>query len=442
MIQQILRRCSLAVCLSLSSLLLATNAHSDPTSASTWLQAEQKIALFKMFNNISPAGSAPGTVVASPSRTAPNYYFHWIRDAALVMDTVVTLYQTATNDDSRNRYRQALDQYTAFSRGNQTTLTRAGMGEPKFNMDGSAFNGEWGRPQNDGPALRALTLIRYSNLLLAQGEESTVRSLFYDGSIPTHSIIKSDLEFVSHHWQEASYDLWEEVKGDHFFTRMVQRKALLQGALLADRLNDSGAAQWYRAQATLIEQSLQAFWDPSQQIVRATLNPIEGPMYKTSGLDIAVILALLHGYNDDNFFSFSDPRIISTMEKLENSFHVLYPINHVVGFPGVAIGRYPEDRYAGTDFNGGNPWVLTTLAMAEAYYKLDHETRIKGQILQANLYREKAEQFILRVMLHADPNGSLSEQIDRNTGHMTSAIDLSWNYAAILTTQTASQLSF
>ena len=34
-----------------------------------------------------------------------------------------------------------------------------GLGEPKFNVDETAFTGSWGRPQRDGPALRATTLI-------------------------------------------------------------------------------------------------------------------------------------------------------------------------------------------------------------------------------------------------------------------------------------------
>jgi glucoamylase len=33
-------------------------------------------------------------------------------------------------------------------------LSTGGLGEPKFNIDGTAFTGSWGRPQRDGPALR------------------------------------------------------------------------------------------------------------------------------------------------------------------------------------------------------------------------------------------------------------------------------------------------
>lgn len=38
-------------------------------------------------------------------------------------------------------------------------VSGAGLGEPKFMIDGSAFTGPWGRPQRDGPALRAIALM-------------------------------------------------------------------------------------------------------------------------------------------------------------------------------------------------------------------------------------------------------------------------------------------
>lgn len=41
-----------------------------------------------------------------------------------------------------------------------------GLGEPHFNVDETAFTGAWGRPQRDGPALRATALIDFGNWLL------------------------------------------------------------------------------------------------------------------------------------------------------------------------------------------------------------------------------------------------------------------------------------
>jgi len=44
-----------------------------------------------------------------------------------------------------------------------------------------------------------------------------------------------------------------------------------------------------------------------------------------------------------------------------------YAINQAdnkAGLPGVLIGRYPGDSYA-----GGNPWQLLTAVLAELFYK-------------------------------------------------------------------------
>lgn len=41
-----------------------------------------------------------------------------------------------------------------------------GLGEPKFNVDMTAFTGAWGRPQRDGPPLRATAMITYANWLI------------------------------------------------------------------------------------------------------------------------------------------------------------------------------------------------------------------------------------------------------------------------------------
>jgi glucoamylase len=46
------------------------------------------------------------------------------------------------------------------------SLSSGGLGEPKFNVDETAFTGSWGRPQRDGPALRATALIAFGQWLI------------------------------------------------------------------------------------------------------------------------------------------------------------------------------------------------------------------------------------------------------------------------------------
>ena len=400
-----------------------------------WLASEASLSLQKVVENISPPDGRPGAVIAAPSRHSPNYYFHWVRDAGIVMDSVVKEYVLATDLNTKRVLRRKLIEYLQFSLHIQNVPAPTGLGEPKFHVDGSAFTGPWGRPQNDGPALRAMSFIHWAKILIEEGEVDLVRELFYDSKLPSKSVIKRDLEFVSHRWQEPSFDLWEEVRGDHFYTRMVQRRALVEGAELARMLNDTAAAGWYLQQAKLIETDLMNFWDESRGYFIATRNPVEGLDYKHSQLDTAVILGLLHGSMSDGFLPFTDRRVQATLEKLSIAFSKTYAINQKAGIPGVAIGRYPEDRYGGANFDGGNPWPLCTLALAEAYYRATSETlRTGGVKTRAAKWLAQGDLFVERVRFHANADGSLSEQMDRNTGYMTSVPDLTWNYAAVLST--------
>lgn len=45
-------------------------------------------------------------------------------------------------------------------------LSTGGLGEPKFNVDETAYTKSWGRPQRDGPALRATGMIAFGQWLI------------------------------------------------------------------------------------------------------------------------------------------------------------------------------------------------------------------------------------------------------------------------------------
>lgn len=393
-----------------------------------WLAKQEKTSIVRMLANVSPADAVPGVVIASPERYTPNYYFHWVRDAALTMDVVLDLYDRTTDPELRHDLRRRLIDYLRFSRANQTTPTLSGMGEPKFYVDGRGFDGPWCRPQNDGPALRALTLIRLARRLLAEGERGIVVNEIYDGKIPTHSVAKADLEFVAHHWRAKSCDIWEEVDGFHYYTRLVQRAALTEGALLASDLGDHAAARFYQAQTWQLQGVIDHHWDASRGLVIPTLNRAGGLDSKKSDIDSQVILAMLHA----NPTLVASAQARSTLKIHTEAFRKIYSINHRKDVPGVGIGRYPEDVYDGDRFQGGNPWVLTTAAFATSYYRIALDDAKAGRLDSARAHVELADSFLKRIHYHANPDGSLSEQFDRHSGYMTSARDLTWSHAEVL----------
>ena len=70
----------------------------------------------------------------------------------------------------------------------QELETKSGLGRPKYNINCTAFNGEWGRPQNDGPALRGIILFKLINLLNYK-YDNLIEKLI----IP---VIKKDLDYI------------------------------------------------------------------------------------------------------------------------------------------------------------------------------------------------------------------------------------------------------
>jgi glucoamylase len=372
------------------------------------------------------------------------------------MNLIVDQYANTSSPELRAYYLNLIWDYADFSRLNQITPTPSGgPGEPKFHVDGSAFTGPWGRPQNDGPALRALTLIRFAKVLIRESKMSELKRL--------SSIIKYDLEFVSHHWKEASFDLWEEIKGHHFYTALVQYQSLIEGASYVALLGDNGAKDWYLSQASGILGELNKHWNPHEGgFILSTLNRVGGVDYKFSNLDSSVILAVLHASSSDSF-SVADSRVQATLLKLKQTFKALYSINQS-GPSGVAIGRYPEDKYDGYSSHGdGNPWILSTNAFAEYYFRLARFYREQGRIsigkvnhaffkdlgfdlpfgllgtqdrqfskIIERLYRE-GDEYLNRVKYHVDLDGQMSEQMNRWSGFLQGAQDLTWSYASFLT---------
>ena len=127
---------------------------------------------------------------------------------------------------------------------------------------------------------------------------------------------------------------------------MAKQRALTEGAALATRLNDPGAATWYLQQAAAIRARLPDFWNASQGHLVSTLGNTG-----RNGLDCGTLLGSLHGNGAaaaaaGSIFPPSSDQVLATVQRLVDAFRSLYPINaNVSADLGVAIGRYPSDVY-------------------------------------------------------------------------------------------------
>ena len=374
-----------------------------------------------------------GAIVASPSQHNPNYYYDWVRDSAIAMGLIETWFESTQATLYKNHLYRYVTWTETIQHQNDPLPGQDILGEPKFYINGYPFDGPWGRPQNDGPALRASVLIRFAQQLLDQQDREYVQTHLYNNSMNPYNMgtIKIDLEYTAHHWQEENFDLWEEVLGHHFFTAMAQKKALSDGAKLARRLNDEKAAVFYETQAQQINIRLKQHINTKNQLIQATLPPHSAPQ-KTLELDSAVILAILFNQQTEGFFSPQHALVKNTIQTLHDQFNAMFPINK--NAPGaILFGRYPGDTYDGYNTGSiGNPWFILTATIAEYYFTLaDGLTITKANEQPFRNYLITGDNYLKLIKKYA-PEMYLSEQINLNTGIQQGATSLTWSYVSVL----------
>jgi glucoamylase len=445
-----------------------------------WIDKEARFAVGAMLRAVSATNLVkerpgfgqrvvprPGSVLASPIPAAydpdPDYFFHWFRDSAIIIDALrvaqaegfekqttverlrefVDFHQALRKLDGREfarrgRFREKVQasflQYVRPDHELATVFGETVLGEARVNPDGTLDFTQWARPQNDGPALQVLTLTRWRDA--RTDLDDALQAAMLD-------LVMGDLDFTQTHATERSFDIWEEESGYHYYTQLVQAEALARGAELLENRGDAIRARACRSLVGELGPRLEAYWSAEYGHYRSRTGVVGGVPGKA--LDIAVILGVLHAGRTMGAHSVLDPKAQATLTALEDLFGAEYPVNQArPADQGPAIGRYATDTYY-----GGNPWYLATLAAAEFYFKLaiallsgaplaeaDENARFRERLRgksPANAAFERGDTFMRTVQAYAPPSGDLSEQFDRATGAQTSAKHLAWSYAAFIT---------
>jgi glucoamylase len=384
-----------------------------------------------------------GSVVASPVPGAydpyPDYFYHWFRDSALVMDALRILCREAAALTGQFkdfvRFSLALEQLdgaelqrAAQWRGNvhpefrqfvrsegELSLIRGErvVADTRVNPDGTLDISRWARPQNDGPPLRALCVMRW------------LRDIRLDAGTVADAevLLRRDLEFTLRHWAEPCFDIWEEESGFHYYTQRICGAALAQGAKWLLQNGDPAGAE-YAQTAQAIMQRLDSFWSEPGGFLRSRL--FQDGRISGKELDISVLLAAIHS-GSAGAHSPADPRLLATLGKLEALFDAEYTINRGRSAQrGPALGRYSGDVY----FSGG-AYYFSTLGAAELCYRAAAVAPRCGDLIS------RGDAFLETVREFTPADGELSEQFDQNTGAPNSAPQLAWSYAAVISSVTA-----
>lgn len=383
------------------------------------------------------ARPAPGSILASPRDAHwdpdPDYFHHWVRDAAIALSAVPKA--IAATPEAESFWRQAIPEHIRFSlaisdperqapatnplavstRSDHRQFLRPDrnlgalkgntwLGEPRFAPDGGPDLERWNRPQYDGPALRASALIKVLGALPKLN------------SPDAEALIERDLTYTASVAGRACYGPWEEAPTRRTtFTLISQWDALERGALWSERYGSDGA-------------TLRAAAAPVAALVLEAADPVSGGWRESieapaGELDAAAVLALLHAARASGPFAITAARTRATVSALEATFADLYPFNRGRDVP--AIGRWAGDAYF-----GGNPWYPVTLGFAELHYL------IAEKICDREAFA-KAEAWMALIEGVAPEGDDLPEQFHRETGAPVSCRALTWSAAAFLGAEAA-----
>jgi glucoamylase len=415
----------------------------------------------------------PGSVLASPVIAhydpEPDYFFHWFRDAAIVIDALrVALLCGYTDSGSLTRFGEFVDfshalhawdgrahaagadvragvkpEFVKFLRPqNELAALDAEsiLADTRLNPDGTPDITRWGRPQTDGPALQVMVL---------QAWLRDVPQLSSVIQARTRALVEADLRFTLQQAAAPSFDIWEEECGQHYYHRLLQAQACRQGASCLPQQQRELAET-----AGSLTAQLDEFWSPADGFYRSRRGVTDGAPAKA--LDASVLLAYLHAGRSAGAHSLLDPKAQATVVRLEALFESTYAINRALAPDRApAMGRYHGDHY----YSGG-AWYITTLGAAEFYYRLaealsggaalaethDNEdfirrlTRLAAADASHPLTEgalQRGDAFMRTVHAFTPADGSLSEQFSQADGAQTSARHLAWSYAAFITAASA-----
>jgi glucoamylase len=418
-------------------------------SATAMLQSFSRVDIVKSRPGFGHAirpvkGSIVASHVLGDWNPEPDYFFHWFRDSAVIVDSLRLLFETgALGKEALGHLQdfvrfslslQTLDgrtlvatpawrakvteDFVRFLRKDEELAAVHGdsvVAETRVNPDGTLDISSWTRPQHDGAPLRAVALLRWL--------QSKALSEALRGEIA--QLLHFDLAFTYKYWHAPAFDMWEEEQGLHYHTLCVSAAALEAGAAWLESLGNRELARTYAAEAEKIRARLDEFWLPDLGIYRSRI--VGSGTRSSKDLDISVVFAAIHSADDRPTHSVHDPKIHATLHRLEALFDADYPINHNRGMErGPAMGRYAGDKY----FSGG-AYYFSTLGAAELCY------RAGAGRSDAAAWADRGDAYLATVRAYTPAEGALSEQFDQRTGEQTSAKHLAWSYAAFISCITA-----
>ena len=374
----------------------------DPT-----LQTLYKRSLITIRN---PADNRGGIIASSDTdmlhHGRDTYSYVWPRDAAFIANAL-----------DRTGY---VDVTQRFFRHIAECLEPSGYLMHKYRVDG-VLGSSWhpwirdGQPilpiQEDETALVAIMLWQHYEL---HRDLEFIESLYNPFIEPVANFLCEYIEPTTG-LPLPSYDLWEEKYGTSTFTASAVYGALMAISRFAMLLGKDDDSRTYQAIAQRMQTAIgDILYDKNlKMFVKQINHDSDGEIEYDRTLDTSSF----YGPYAFGVFESDDERIVDSFLTIEDRLQVRGNTRGYV--------RYEEDRYYKMqDATSPNPWVVTTLWIAQYYI----------QTAQTKDDLTRAYDLMQWTCSHATKAGVLAEQMHPNTGAHISTAPLTWSHAEYVKT--------
>ena len=343
-----------------------------------------------------------GGLIASSDSSIYNYgrdYYSyvWPRDGAYALMPLIRL---GYNDEPKKFFQFCVD-----------TMNPAGFMMHKYQPDRS-IGSTWhpllhsNRPelpiQEDETAIVIYAINMYFHI---SKDEDYIRSIYSKFILPCSDFMAGFIDITN--LPHASYDLWEERFGTSTYTTYVTLAALEAAADIAHQLNKPDDHERWSVAAERIKRGLPQLLNNDGVYRKSILMKQNLELEYDNTIDTSNFYGpYISGFAKDD-------DLAKTVGRIEQ---VLARSSPIGGVP-----RYEKDSYFKKSADSiGNPWILTTLWLAQYYITIGD--------------RSKAEELIDWAAARCSNSGMLAEQADPDSGMAVGVCPLVWSHSTFAET--------
>lgn len=355
-----------------------------------------------------------GSIIAAPEfdehfSRCGGYAYCWGRDAAFI---TTALDKAGLGDMSTRFYEWTL-----------TAQDADGAWQQRHYHDGTLAP-NWGLQIDEGSSILWGMYQHY--LALPEGERGDFLTLVWDAVRRGAEFLVRSIE-AENGLPMASRDLWEERLGQHTYSSAAVFAGLQAGASFAVLSGEAElAVKWNGVADTIARQITSLCWNEEKGVFYRGVNlSVDRKRYEEAAEAGLPVSSFVDAKGYDRYRLGFDPIVDVSLLGVSVPFAVVAPnspqavrtaeaVEKALTVDGVGgIKRYEDDTYI-----GGNPWILTTLWLAQFRAR-------NGQV-------EDARRLLDWAVAHHNGAGLLPEQVDRHTGETAWVVPLTWSHAMFI----------